>query len=206
MSLKIKLQIRKEHKTWRKLNSHNFTEQINRFDHSLVSVGKGTYGELTVLNFSNHYHLNIGHFCSIGPGVIFSVCSDHPFNHLSSYPFKVKICGEVFEATSKGDINVKDDVWIGANSVILSGVTIGQGAVVGAGSIVTKDVPPYAIVVGNPAKVIKYRFSEKIIKKLVTLDFSRLTSNIINNNLDSLYKEINEDNVDEIIELVNKEE
>lgn len=70
------------------------------------------------------------------------------------------------EATSKGDIVVKDDVWIGYGSIILSGVHIGQGAVIAAGSVVSHDVPPYAIVGGVPARLIKYRFSEEMTKKL----------------------------------------
>ena len=64
------------------------------------------------------------------------------------------------EATSKGDIIVQDDVWIGYGATILSGLTIGQGAVIAAGSVVTKDVTPYSVVAGVPARVIKYHFGE----------------------------------------------
>jgi acetyltransferase-like isoleucine patch superfamily enzyme len=71
---------------------------------------------------------------------------------------------------SRGNIIIGDDVWIGANCTILDNVKINTGSIIAAGSIVTKDVPPYAIVGGNPAKVIKYRFSEDIIKKLLELD------------------------------------
>jgi serine acetyltransferase len=71
----------------------------------------------------------------------------------------------------KGDIVIENDVWIGAKSTIMSGVKISNGAVVGAGSLVSKDVPPYAIVVGNPAKIIKYRFSEEQIQKLLTISW-----------------------------------
>jgi serine acetyltransferase len=107
--------------------------------------------------------------------------------------------GEECEATSKGDIIIKDDVWIGANAIILSGVTIGQGALIGAGAVVTKDVPPYAIVGGNPAKVIKYRFSEKVIKKLLEFDFSKLDQNKIKTNIEALYKNITDENVDDVL-------
>ena len=71
---------------------------------------------------------------------------------------------------AKGDIVVGDDVWIGENAIVCSGVTIGQGAIVAAGAIVTKDIEPYAIVGGNPAKVIKYRFNENIRKKLIQIN------------------------------------
>jgi serine acetyltransferase len=69
----------------------------------------------------------------------------------------------------KGDIIIGNDVWIGAKSTIMSGVKIGDGAVIGSGSVVAKDVPPYAIVVGNPAKVIKYRFDEQQIENLLEI-------------------------------------
>jgi hypothetical protein len=72
---------------------------------------------------------------------------------------------------SKGDIDIKNDVWIGANCTILDGVTIGNGAVVAAGSVVCKDVPPYAVVGGNPTKLIRYRFSKEIIDELDALQF-----------------------------------
>ena len=69
----------------------------------------------------------------------------------------------------KGDITIENDVWIGANSTIMSGIKIGNGAIVAAGSTVTKDVPSYAIVAGNPAKVVKYRFTEEQIEKLLSI-------------------------------------
>jgi len=75
---------------------------------------------------------------------------------------------------SKGDIIIKHDVWIGANCTILDEITIGNGAVIGAGSVVTKDVPAYAIVGGNPAKIIKYRFSPEIIREIEATQFWEL--------------------------------
>jgi acetyltransferase-like isoleucine patch superfamily enzyme len=69
----------------------------------------------------------------------------------------------------KGDIIIENDVWIGAKSTIMSGIKIGNGAVIGATATVTKDVPPYAIVVGNPGKIIKYRFTETQIEKLLAI-------------------------------------
>jgi serine acetyltransferase len=71
----------------------------------------------------------------------------------------------------KGDIIVENDVWIGAKATIMSGVRVSNGSIVAAGSVVTKDVPPYAIVAGNPAKVVKYRFNEEQIDKLLKISW-----------------------------------
>ena len=93
------------------------------------------------------------------------------------------------EAISKGDITI-DDVWIGFRATILSGVHIGQGAVVAAGAVVTKDVPPYAIIGGVPAKIIKYRFSPEVIEQLLKLDYSKLTDDMIWERIDDLYNSL----------------
>ncbi len=167
------------------------------------SVGKHTYGfnknNVLFHSESQKERLIIGDFCSFAPNVAFILASEHSYKGLSTYPFKVKILGEDFEAQSKGDIVIKDDVWIGLNSIILSGVTINQGAIVAAGSVVTKDVPPYAIVGGNPAKVIKYRFEPEIIEKLVKFDYSKLTEEKIKILGEKLYTEITKDNIDELL-------
>jgi serine acetyltransferase len=78
---------------------------------------------------------------------------------------------EMGHPSCKGDIIIENDVWIGAKSTIMSGVKIRNGAIVGACSVVTKDVPPYAIVAGNPAKVVKYRFTEEQIEKLLSIEW-----------------------------------
>ena len=97
---------------------------------------------------------------------------------------------EKCEAISKGDIIIYDDVSIGYGAIILSGVHIGQGAVVEAGSVVTKDIPPYAIVGGVPAKLIKYRYKPEMIEALLTIDYRKLNDEIIRNNIDKLYTEL----------------
>lgn len=80
----------------------------------------------------------------------------------------------------KGDVVIGNDVWIGHGACLLSGVTIGDGAVVGAWAVVAKDIPPYAIAVGNPARVIKYRFSEDVIKRLMEVKWWDLPDEKIN--------------------------
>ena len=197
--IKSRLRTRKRNLTWREINAHNGTTCENNFEMESVSIGRYTYGPLTVLNFGKGYRLKIGSFCSIASGVVFDVCGDHFVGHLSTFPFKAKaLGGPLTEAISKGDIIIDDDVWIGQNAIILSGVHIGQGAVVGAGAVVTADIPPYAIVGGVPASVIKYRFSKNIIDYLLLLDYSSLTEDLIKEHIDVLYTPIKELELEEI--------
>ena len=116
---------------------------------------------------------------------------------------KVQVTKELqMEAISKGDIIVDDDVWIGYGATILSGVHIGQGAVVAAGAVVTKDAPPYAIVGGVPARVIKYRFSPEVIEQLLKLDYSKLTDNMIRERIDDLYTSLDGKTPEEVEKLL----
>lgn len=185
---------------WKKNNKHNGTLPMNIFNAQLISVGRKTYGELTVIQFNDHAKLILGNYCSIAQNVSFILDAEHNTKTLSTFPFKVACLQKVkHEATSKGDIVVKDDVWIGYGSIILSGVHIGQGAVIAAGSVVSHDVPPYAIVGGVPARLIKYRFSEEMTKKLLNFDFSKLNDASIYCNIDYLYKELSDDNIDSIL-------
>ena len=175
---------------WREKNRFNTTIAINLFDIDSVIIGKNTYGGIAVLNYNDFYKLTIGNFCSIATDVMFILDADHYTNHISTFPFKVKLLGEKQEGVSKGDIIVDDDVWIGYGATIMSGVHIGQGAVVAAGAVVTKDVPPYAIVGGVPAKVIKYRFEPVMIEELLKVDYSKLTKEDIEKHIDDLYTEL----------------
>jgi virginiamycin A acetyltransferase len=132
--------------------------------------------------FSGIYNISIGNFCSIAPG-----CSIYEMNHVadrcSSYNiFRNLINAENrqdyiwrgsldLDVSSKGPIVIGSDVWIGSQVCILSGVTIGDGAIVGANSTVTRDVPPFSIVAGNPARVVKYRFATEIIELLLSTNW-----------------------------------
>lgn len=185
---------RKVRLRWRKENPDNFTdiETTNKKVLTLsdVEVGKGTYGPLNIWQYEpNHYSLTIGSFCSIANNVWFLLDGEHKLNSVSTYPFRARYFGEN-EGKSKGPIILDDDVWIGFGVTILSGVHIGQGAVIAAGAVVTRDVPPYAVAGGVPADVIKYRFSPEIIEELMKIDFTRLTEDDIRNHLDDLYSEI----------------
>lgn len=160
----------------------------NDFEHDPVDFEKN--------NVLYHYPINgdklkIGRFCSVACGVKFVFTSaNHTLRSLSTYTFPiffeewgldVKNITKAWD--NKGNIIIGNDVWIGYGAVILSGVTVGDGAIIGARAVVTKDVPPYTIVGGVPARQIRKRFDEETIKKLLTLqwwnwDYEKIRKNI----------------------------
>lgn len=193
-NLKNKLRFKIYLRKWKKKNVHNYTNPGNFISMDNVTIGKATYGTINVLNFGYEEKLSIGNFCSIAPNVQFVLNADHELSTISSYPFKVKyLKKQIFEGSSKGDILVGDDVWIGINAIILSGVRIGQGAVIAAGSVVSRDVPSYSIVGGVPANVIKYRFSKSVRKDMEQIDFNKFSTNFVRNHIDDLYSTVSEE-------------
>ena len=185
------LKVGKRKKKWHKLHPNSDTTPMNDFDFEHVLIGKGTYGELNVVDFGGNAKLIINNYVSIAQHVSFILNAEHYTDHISTYPFKVKISRtQNTESFSKGNIIVDDDVWIGYGATIMSGVHIGQGAVVAAGAIVTKDIPPYAIVGGVPAKIINYRFEDDIIKELLKVDFKMIDEHLISTYQDDLYEKL----------------
>ena len=168
-------------------------------NYSKYSIGKYSTGQPKILSFRHQEKLRIGNFCSIAEGVTILLDGEHHTDWIPTYDFKFMF--KEFEAfgdsrRSKGDVVIGNDVWIGMNSIILSGVKIGDGAVIGAGSVVTHDVPPYAIVAGCPAKIIRMRFDQKTIDNLLRIkwwdwDLQRITENmqiLLSNNIDEFLK------------------
>jgi len=139
----------------------------------------------------NHDRLIIGKFCSIACGAKFLFNSaNHTMKSLSTYPFPLffeewgldkKNVANSWD--NKGDIVIGNDVWIGYEAVIFAGVTVGDGAIIGTRAVVTKDVPPYTIVGGIPAKVIRKRYSPDIIEQLLSLRWWDWTKDRIKRNL-----------------------
>lgn len=199
--IKSKLSMYCFRKKWRNSNLHNETMPVNFFRIYKVSVGKKTYGELNLTDASpSDTKLIIGNYCSIAQGVQFLLGGEHQINSISTYPFKVKCFGYDREAGSKGNIVVGDDVWIGTNAIICSGIKIGQGAIIAAGAVVTKDVDPYAIVGGNPAKVIRYRFDKQICDKLSNIEIVRLFDTFRREDVNLIYSHLTIRILDEIIQ------
>jgi virginiamycin A acetyltransferase len=165
-----------------------------------IIVGDYTYYDdfETVENFEKNvkYHfdfvgdkLHIGKFCMIASGAEFIMNgANHLVNAVSSYPFAIfgddwahAMEGKTYP--NKGDIVIGNDVWIGYQATILSGVTVGHGAIIGSKSVVASDVPPYSIVAGNPARIIRKRFDEETIEKLLALawwdwDLDKITTHV----------------------------
>lgn len=187
------------------MNPHNDTSVGYMSSSAVVKVGRGTYGQLNVQAPSTEkVKLVIGNYCSIGQDVFFILASEHPYRGFSTFPFKSMLGIQKLEAKSKGDIIVGDDVWIGRGVIINSGVNIGRGAIIASGAVVARDVEPYSIVGGNPAKHIKYRFSEPIREKLMKIDFENLDLDVIKKNIDVAYTELTEENVDEVLKVLTK--
>ncbi len=142
----------------------------------------------------NHDRLIIGRFCSIASGARFIFTSaNHTLRSLSTYPFPIFYeewgldRADITDAWDhKGDIVIGNDVWIGYEAVILSGVTIGDGAVIGTRAVVTKDVPPYTIVGGVPARAIRKRFSEDVIASLLKIKWWEWPAERIRENIPAI--------------------
>ena len=160
----------------------------NVIDHPRIEIGDYTYYNdfespkdfaqklAPYLHPVSPEKLIIGRFVQIAHGVQFITSSaNHLMDGISTYPFAIfgGTWGDVLKVnyTNKGDTVIGHDVWLGHGSVVLPGVTVGSGAIIGTRSVVTKDVPPYAIVAGNPGKVIRYRFEPEEIERLLQISW-----------------------------------
>ena len=161
----------------RKVKKTIFTKEI--LNYTNLKVGEFTYGEPEILVFPNGETSNIyiGKYCSIANGVKIFAGGNHRMNWVSTFPFNQ--FKESFPLSksiknqhySNGDVTIGNDVWIGNGATILSGVNIKDGAVIGANTLVTKDVGPYQVVVGNPMRVIKNRFEQHVIEELLQIQW-----------------------------------
>lgn len=138
-----------------------------------VSVGRFTYGNPQFMLWDDSERISIGSFCSISNEVVIFGGGEHNTDWVTTFPLRIAfgepLANKDGHPASKGETKIGNDVWIGFRAMVLSGVNIGDGAVIGAGAVVAADVPPYAIVVGNPAKVIRYRFAPNEIQELLKI-------------------------------------
>jgi acetyltransferase-like isoleucine patch superfamily enzyme len=138
-----------------------------------VIIGNHTYGLPKIFSFGEGAKLIIGEYCSISDQVKIFLGGNHRYDWVTTYPFAAflekwpKASSIKGHPWSKGDVIIGNDVWIGYGATILSGIKIADGAVIGAQSVVSKNVEPYAIVAGNPARIIGKRFDDAIIERLL---------------------------------------
>lgn len=143
-------------------------------DLGLLSIGPHSYGAPIVQNYPGDTgKVIIGSFAAIAEGVEMWTGGNHPTDWVSHYPFRImfQLPGALTDGnpTGKGNVVVGSDVWVGRGARVLSGVHIGHGAVVGAYAVVAKDVRPYAIVVGNPAREVRRRFTDDQVNALLEI-------------------------------------
>ncbi|MFA5314303.1 MAG: CatB-related O-acetyltransferase [Methanomassiliicoccales archaeon] len=148
-------------------------------------IGDFTYGTPAVYEWPNSGSLSIGKFCSIAPNVNILLGGNHRPDWVTTYPFSDFKGLHQFKGhpSSKGDVIIGSDVWIGMGANILSGVTIGHGAVVGLGAVVSRSIAPYTIVVGNPSKEVRKRFTDDQIVELLKISWWNWTYDKIKENL-----------------------
>lgn len=166
------------------LDTRNFKIQGGAIEFILITVGSGSYIiNADIQSVGTNHHIFIGRFCSVANHATFLLGLNHDYNCVTTYPIRnskasVGLLGGPdywrdipypFVNQNHYQIIIGNDVWIGNNVTMMGGVRIGNGAVIGANSTVTKDIPPYAIAVGSPAKVIRYRFDDETIHKLDTI-------------------------------------
>ena len=137
----------------------------------VLEVGRFSYGNPNIVVFPSSQKLIIGSFCSIADGVTFLLGGNHNTKAVTTYPLNALFMSDdlPWHESGKGQTIVGNDVWIGHGATILSGVRIGDGAVIAAGAVVTKEVQPYSIVAGNPAVVVSTRFDQNTIEHLLQL-------------------------------------
>jgi len=160
----------------------------NEIKENFCNVGRWSYGNPKIYRWDFKSKLIIGNFCSLGPEIKIYLGGNHRTDWLTTFPFPANQFLKNFDKAkkiknfhhSRGNIRIGNDVWIGGHSIILSGSLIGDGCVIGAGSLVTGKLDPYCIYAGNPIKKIRNRFRKAIIKKIIQTNWWNLDDQIIN--------------------------
>lgn len=154
-----------------------------------VHIGRHTYGLAShmVVSATEENPVRVGAFCSVADGVQIHGETHHAIHRASTFPFRAMLLGQAEPDKGRGGVTIGNDVWLGSRAIVLSNLRIGDGAAVGAGAIVTRDVPPYAIVAGNPARILRYRFEPVIIEALLGIGWWDWPDDKIRAELESFY-------------------
>jgi acetyltransferase-like isoleucine patch superfamily enzyme len=142
--------------------------------YAAFKIGKWTYGFPKIYHWNEGCNLTIGNYCSFANNTAIFLGGNHRTDWVTTHPISNLMPGLTpiqGHPTSKGNVVIGHDVWVGNGAVILSGVKVGNGSVIGACAVVSRDIPPYAVAVGNPARVVKYRFNTSQIEKLMTIEW-----------------------------------
>lgn len=164
---------------------------VSAVGRELVTMGRGSYEAPRVIQYrGSEARVVIGDWCSIALDVEFMTGGNHRLDWVSTYPFRIRmgLDGAFTDGTpwTKGDIVVGSDVWIGRGAKVLSGVTIGHGAVVGAYSVVVSDIEPFAVVAGDPARVVRHRFDAPTREALLRIGWWDWPEDLIRARLDQI--------------------
>lgn len=170
-----------------------------------------TYGKLITIHTGEEATLTHGSFCSFASKIRVYLGGHHRTDYITTYPFGTILPeiwgGETYgHPANKGDVHIGSDVWIGDDVAIMPNVRIGHGAVIGCKAVVTKDVKPYAVVAGNPARFIRYRFSKEIIDQLLEIRWWDLPIDTIKQLVPFLMNSDVEYNIPRITEIISLEE
>jgi acetyltransferase-like isoleucine patch superfamily enzyme len=150
--------------------------------------GEGTYGIPAINCYDKLSKVSVGSYCSIASEVSFLLGANHKGGLVTTYPIdRIEKSKSTADASERGNINIGSDVWIGYRATIIGEVSIGDGAIIGAGALVVDDVPAYAVVGGVPAKVIKYRFEKDVIEKLLKIKWWSWDKDKVKENFSDIY-------------------
>lgn len=177
-----------------KMRLQSYARQQEKFKERYpnYAIGEASYGLPIVHDNHEGTTLKIGAYCSIASNVQIFLGGQHRTNWVSNYPFPfffemdTEYRENYIKEGSRGDVIIGSDVWLCANCIILSGVTIGHGAVVANGAVISRNVPPFAVMAGNPAKQIKWRFDEATRNSLLETAWWEWPKDEINHILDKI--------------------
>jgi acetyltransferase-like isoleucine patch superfamily enzyme len=170
---------------------HEVDRLVQLEQQGLLRIGRHSYGRPRVDVYrGSEARVEIGAFCSIGPDVRIVTGGVHPPDRVSTFPFRVKmgLPGAYADGvpSTDGDVTIGPDVWVGTGVTILSGVTVGAGAVIATGAVVTRDVEPYAVVAGIPARMVRHRFTPVQVEALLRIRWWDWPDDVIRTRVDDL--------------------